>query len=92
MDVLQGSVIKSNAGHDKNCHFVVTKIDGNIVFIADGKERRLEKPKRKNMKHVSVTGETIDITDITNNKLRKLLNEFDIKVNKTAFNFQNSKS
>ncbi len=76
MNVLQGSVVKSTAGHDKNSYFVAVSIQGNFVFIADGKERKLEKPKRKNIKHLDVTKSVIELHEITNKKLRKLLNEF----------------
>ena len=76
MNVLQGSVVKSTAGHDKNAYFVAVSIQGNFVFIADGKERKLEKPKRKNIKHLDMTKSVIELHEITNKKLRKLLNEF----------------
>lgn len=76
MNVLQGSVVKSLAGHDKDFYFVAVKIEGNNVYIADGKERKLESPKKKNIKHLHVTQKSIDLSEITNKKLRKLLNEF----------------
>lgn len=76
MKVLQGSVVKSIAGHDKNFHYVVLKTEENYVYIADGKERKLEKPKRKNIKHISMTSSVLNLTEITNKKLRKLLVDF----------------
>ena len=76
MNVLQGSVVKSLAGHDKDSYFVAVKIEGSYVYIADGKERKLEYPKKKNIKHLHVTQKSIDLSEITNKKLRKLLNEF----------------
>lgn len=81
MNLLQGSVIKSIAGHDKNCYFVVVKVEDGYVYIADGKERKLEKPKRKNIKHIMVTSKKFDYKDITNKKLRRLLNEYSDKMN-----------
>lgn len=92
MNVLQGSVVRSTAGHDKDTYFVVVGVDGRKVFIADGKERKLEKPKCKNIRHISVTDKTLDLAEITDKKLRKLLNEFSGKVNKITSDFQNSKS
>lgn len=76
MNVLQGSVVKSLAGHDKNSYFVAIRIDSRYVYIADGKERKLESPKKKNIKHIAITKSVIDLHEITNKKLRKLLNEF----------------
>lgn len=82
MNVLQGSLVKSLAGHDKNSYFVVLMIEENFVYIADGKERKLEKPKRKNIKHLAVTKEVLDMSEITNKKLRRQLNEFNVEMNK----------
>ncbi len=76
MNVLQGSVVRSLAGHDKDNYFVAVKIDGSNVYIVDGKERKLESPKKKNIKHLLMTQKSIELSEITNKKLRKLLNEF----------------
>ena len=92
MKVLQGSVIKSIAGHDKDFHYAVIKVDENYVYIANGKERKLEKPKRKNIKHISPTTTVLDLNEITNKKLRKLLADFDNKLNNSANINQNSLS
>lgn len=48
----QGSLVKSKAGHDRDGIFVVTRVDGQFVEIADGKNRRIDKPKRKKKKHL----------------------------------------
>lgn len=84
MNLLQGSVVKSIAGHDKNCYFIVVKVEEGYVNIADGKERKLEKPKRKSIKHILVTSKKFDFKEITNKKLRKLLNEYVEKVNNNS--------
>lgn len=84
MNVLQGSLVKSLAGHDKGTYFVAVRVDEKYVYIADGKERKLESTKRKNIKHISVTTEIIELSEITNKKLRKLLNEYGLKVNKIS--------
>ncbi len=68
-----GSVVRASAGRDSEGLFVVTAADKNYCFIADGKSRKLEKPKRKNIKHISLTGSMIDINDITDKKLRTIL-------------------
>ncbi len=75
MDIKVGSVVKSCAGRDKNSYFVAVGISGGFVEIADGKERKLEKPKRKNIKHISPTNAFISTEALTNRKLRKVLNE-----------------
>ena len=92
MNLLQGSVVKSIAGHDKNRYFIVKKVEDGCVYIADGKERKLEKPKRKNIKHIVMTSEKFDLKEITNKKLRRPLNEYEQKVNRNSQNCQNFKS
>ncbi len=76
MDIKVGSVVKSCAGRDKDSFFVAVGISGGFVEIANGKERKLEKPKRKNIKHISPTGSLISMEALTNKKLKKVLNEF----------------
>jgi ribosomal protein L14E/L6E/L27E len=68
-----GSVVRAKAGRDKDSFFVVTAVEKEYCFIADGKSRKLTKPKRKNTKHISLTNSMIDIKDITDKKLRVLL-------------------
>jgi len=65
-----GSVVRANAGRDGGGLFVVTAADGDRCFIADGKSRKLGKPKRKNIKHISPTDSMIDINGITDKQLR----------------------
>jgi ribosomal protein L14E/L6E/L27E len=71
-----GSVVRAKAGRDKDGFFVVTAIEKEYCFMADGKSRKLDKPKRKNIKHISLTNSMIDIKDITDKKLRTLLKGF----------------
>lgn len=48
----EGNLAKSLAGHDRNQIFVIVKEEGEYVYVADGRGKTLEKPKRKNKKHV----------------------------------------
>lgn len=72
-----GTVVKSIAGRDQGRYYVAVTAKDRFVFIADGTERKLEKPKRKNVKHISPTHRWIDITGLTNKKLKKLLAELE---------------
>ena len=76
MELKIGSVVRAKAGRDKDSFFAVTAVDKDFCFIADGKSRKLDKPKRKNIKHISLTNSMIDIKDITDKKLRTLLKGF----------------
>ncbi|MCC8081878.1 MAG: KOW domain-containing RNA-binding protein [Lachnospiraceae bacterium] len=44
----------SKSGHDKGKYYVILKEDGDSVYLADGICRTLQKPKRKNQKHIQV--------------------------------------
>lgn len=50
-----GSVVLSTAGHDSGNYFVVVELDCEFVKICDGKNRPIEKPKRKKIKHLKDT-------------------------------------
>ena len=52
MEISRADVVVSLAGRDKGQLFFVLDTDDLIVYIADGKGRRLEQPKRKKRKHV----------------------------------------
>lgn len=47
-----GQIVYSKRGRDKGLPFVITGIDGEYLFLADGKVRTLEKPKKKKTMHV----------------------------------------
>ena len=74
MEILTGRVVISSAGHDKGRFMLVVGADGDRILVADGKERKLEHPKRKNIRHVRATDRTIEPEGITDKKLRKTLN------------------
>ncbi|MCL2105963.1 MAG: KOW domain-containing RNA-binding protein [Oscillospiraceae bacterium] len=48
-----GTVAVSTAGRDKGYLLCVVGRDGKAVLVCDGKERRLERPKRKNPRHIT---------------------------------------
>ena len=73
MKFTKGSVIIAAAGRDSGAQFVVVDTDGCFCYIANGKSRKLDKPKRKNIKDIRITDSMIDLNDITDKKLRRLL-------------------
>ena len=44
----------SRSGHDKDRIYVIIKEEANLVYLADGKLKPVEKPKRKNRKHIQI--------------------------------------
>ena len=76
MELRKGSVVRSKAGRDKDKLMAVIGTDGKALLLCDGKERRLEKPKRKNPLHVSPTKTVLDDSAMaTNRSLRRALAE-----------------
>lgn len=71
MDFERGLVVRAKCGRDKNRFFVVISCEREYAYIADGKTRRLEKPKRKNFKHLFVTDTVIPESSLNTNKLIK---------------------
>lgn len=49
-----GMLAMSLQGHDKADIYVIVKEDAEYVYLCDGKNRPLGKPKRKNKKHIQV--------------------------------------
>lgn len=52
METSISDIVISTAGRDQGKLFYVIGTEGVYVLIADGKERKLEHPKRKKLKHV----------------------------------------
>ena len=75
MEAKKGLLVKSVAGHDKG-YFVIVKTENNFVYLANGKSRKLDNPKGKNIKHIRLTVKEIVLEEMTDRKLRKLLNEY----------------
>ncbi len=52
-----GDVVRSTAGRDRDCHYVVVDVDTvGRVSLADGEVRTLRRPKLKNARHVRRVG------------------------------------
>ena len=48
--------MRSVAGHDRGDLFLVLRQEGDFLWLADGKRRKLETPKKKRRKHVVSAG------------------------------------
>ena len=85
MELKKGCLIRSLKGHDKGqLHFVYDIADDGTVLIIDGKSRRYENPKRKNIRHIELVLDTVPgVTEafaagnsVRNTEIRKLLAAF----------------
>ena len=73
MEIKAGSVVISSAGHDKGRFMLVVGADGARILLADGKERKLNNPKKKNIRHIRATLSSIELEGLTDKKLRRTL-------------------
>ena len=70
----RGQIVLSKAGRDFGSYLIVSHLDENGVYVVDGKKRPVDRPKRKNPKHLSVTGCLLSEADFaTNRSARKSL-------------------
>ena len=53
-DVDVGRFVTSKAGHDYGRLYVIIRTDGEYLYLVDGNIRKLDNPKKKNIKHVNV--------------------------------------
>lgn len=44
----------SRSGHDKDSLYVIIKEETDAVYLADGRLRPIDKPKKKNRKHIQI--------------------------------------
>jgi len=69
-----GSFVLSTSGHDKNrVHIVINSTD-DYVFIVDGRERKIEKPKKKKVKHIFLLDIPLYEGNFTNKDIKKKIN------------------
>ena len=75
-----GMLATSKAGHDKNSVYVIIREEGEYIYVADGRGRTIERPKRKNKKHMQL---------IKKKKLPKSENGFDdLEIKKVIKEYQ----
>ncbi|MEW6662793.1 MAG: RNA-binding protein [Bacillota bacterium] len=54
-EIQPGQLVCSKSGRDKDrCYLVLKVIDQYFVHLVDGDVRKLDRPKRKNIKHLQV--------------------------------------
>lgn len=84
-DIKIGHVVRSTAGRDKG-HFMVVleKVDENFILVCNGKLRKVNKPKKKKIKHLAKTNHIVPEIEekklngkkITNAEIRKILESY----------------
>ena len=85
MELARGTVVRSAAGRDAGAFLAVVAVEGEIAYVCDGKARPLERPKRKNRRHLRPTRCVLDETALTGNKsLRQALGAYAARHDKEA--------
>lgn len=75
-----GDLVISTAGRDKGKFYLVVKIDNkDYIQVSDGDKKRIESPKRKNIKHVRQVGYHFKEISIWLSEGKRIRNE-DIKM------------
>lgn len=57
---MTGGFAKSKAGHDKGQLYIIVKEENEYVYLADGKGKTLEHPKKKKKKHIQIINKYYD--------------------------------
>ena len=68
----KGMLVRSKAGHDAGT-------EDAYVYLADGRLRTLQKPKKKKKKHVQIILQQYDIQDADDVKIRRIIKEWNKK-------------
>lgn len=81
MDITVGEIVRSKAGRDAGRYFVIKEIiNGGYVLIVDGDLRKLERPKKKKLKHLEATGDLLqELIPGLNSASKSLLTNADIR-------------
>jgi len=82
-EIKKGQLVKSRAGRDKDKFFLIYDWDHEFVYVVDGDMRRIQNPKKKNIRHLWYTEKVAeDIWErlnagrkVTNADIRQALNE-----------------
>ena len=72
----QGVLVKSKAGHDKDCIYVIISVNDEYVYLADGKVRTVCHTKKKNRKHVQVIYKVQHVSIADDVSVRNAIREY----------------
>ena len=82
----KGRVVLSKSGRDKGYLLAVLQADGKTVLVCDGKERPIDRPKAKNIRHIEPTPFVLCEEDFTCDRhLRRALSGIKMKCNQEVF-------
>lgn len=78
---LRGRIVRATAGRDsdkRGAYYAVAGAEGELLLLSDGRRRTLERPKRKNPRHIEWTDGRLPEEGMrTNRALRRALDRFE---------------
>jgi len=88
-----GKFATSKAGHDQGTLYVIVAVEGENVYLCDGKYKMVSKPKKKRKKHIQIIDQTVSEEVLTKLLNRELIMDeqikYEIKILKQKSNHQN---
>lgn len=77
-------IVSPTHGHDSGTLLFILKLEGGYAWLVDGKHRPLERPKKKNLRHIRRVGRTACPTaekirrgePVTDREIRRALARF----------------
>lgn len=91
MRIQKGDIVRSCRGHDEGRVYFVLETEEDFLYLVNGKQRKIETPKKKRRKHVSLEGRwTHPVTDrilrdetVLDSEIRRALAAFRDKFSET---------
>lgn len=76
-----GQLVRSKQGRDQGEFYLVYAVEGDFIWLVDGRKRTVEKPKKKNRRHLQhINKVAADLADMlingqpaTNEDIRKAM-------------------
>ena len=82
---MKGRLAFSRAGHDKGKLYLIIRQEGERVWLADGRTRSVQDPKKKNRKHIQPAGQEFSEEEVASffenpawadNRIRETIDRF----------------
>lgn len=74
-ELKKGMLAKSLAGHDKDRIYVITSVEEEYVFLADGVHKTLDEAKKKNRKHIQPIKKA-EVTVFTDETVKNVIKDY----------------
>lgn len=78
--LIVGSFVRSKAGRDAGNNYVIFRIENEYVYLVDGKNRTIDRPKKKKKKHIESLGihdpyltEKINSGNVRNEEIKRAI-------------------